>query len=595
MTPTSTHNATLTSSTRREVFVVLGVTLLSAVPRFVGFGREGLTHFDEGVYALSGLWSIAPGGLATLDPELIAYAPPGFPVLIGLAYSLLGTSAASALFVSAWCGVLTVPLAAWLAWRTFGAGAGAAAAGFTALSLAHIAFSRKALTDVPFLLAWLAAIGLGGRFLERPRVGRAIAFGLGVGIAQNLKYNGWVAGAVVIVAALAGLAVDGDSRRPSALARTFGLGLVAALVAGLIYLPWYLFVETHGGYAALVRHHRSYLGGAASWLPHWRQQLAQVVALSGGITGGAAAWAGAWIAAGVGVHGWRAFFPRSGWDGARFRVGLLFGAAALATIPDLAWWVGLAWSGWLLADRRPTWRVLGAWWIVFSAMTPFYHPYARLWLPLHAAGWIMLAGGVVTFGPFPGSAFEVADFSILTRKKVLIQGAVTLVCLFLAQAHWGQTAPRAFAISDVFEPTDGFRVLASELVTTSPFAAHPEESLHVLGRRALAFELAIQGRARFRLLAAEDWLTSVPMGAREWALVDGAQIGGGTTDGARWKPIDRLWRRVETWDVALDPVTRLDVNPESPYEHYPADPVAAVLFLPRSQPIPKRTLPGPRP
>src|SRR5262249_35020862 len=157
--------------------------------------------------------------------------------------------------------------------RTFGSGAGAATAALAGLSLAHVAFSRKALTDAPFLLAWLGALGLGAKFLERPTAGRAVALGLAVGGAPNFKYKGWVAGAVVVLAAVLGVVADRESRQRAHLLRTFGLGTVGALVAGSVYLPWYAFVESHGGYAALVRHHRSYLGGVDTWLPHWRQQL----------------------------------------------------------------------------------------------------------------------------------------------------------------------------------------------------------------------------------------------------------------------------------------------------------------------------------
>src|SRR5262245_10202511 len=84
---------------RRESFVVLVLPVLGAIPRFLTFGREGLTHFDEGVYSLAGLWSVRPMGLAGLDPDVIAYAPPGLPLLIGFAYRAVGVSDASALFV----------------------------------------------------------------------------------------------------------------------------------------------------------------------------------------------------------------------------------------------------------------------------------------------------------------------------------------------------------------------------------------------------------------------------------------------------------------------------------------------------------------
>ncbi len=275
-----------------EWMIVGGLTLLAVILRFWGFGKLGLTHFDEGVYAIAGFWSVLPRGLAGLDPQVIAYAPPGFPVLVGLAYFMFGVADSSAIFVSIVCGILTVPAVAWMGRRTFGPGAGAASAAFAALSMAHVAFSRKALSDAPFLLCWIAALGLGGRFLERPGFLRAIGFGLAVGLTQNFKYNGWIAGAIVIVAALAGLAKP-EARRPGAVLQTFGYGLIAVLVAGVCYWPWFAFVERHGGYAALVRHHQSYLGGFGAWGRFWEMQLAQMVALSGGI-GWGASWTVAW-------------------------------------------------------------------------------------------------------------------------------------------------------------------------------------------------------------------------------------------------------------------------------------------------------------
>ena len=35
------------------------------------------------------------------------------------------------------------------------------------------------------------------------------------------------------------------------------------------------------------------------------------------------------------------------------------------------------------------WRWPG---LVLSILTPFYHPYARLWLPLQLLGWVLMAG-----------------------------------------------------------------------------------------------------------------------------------------------------------------------------------------------------------
>ena len=154
---------------------------------------------------MSGLWTPAPGGLAAIDPMLIPYAPPGFPILIGLAYFAFGIADLSAILVATLCGIATIPAVGWLGRRAFGTGAGASASTFAAFAMVHVAFSRKALTDAPFLLAWVVAMGLGMRFLERPGVIRALAMGLAVGLAQNLKYNGWLAGAVVAAAAIVGM------------------------------------------------------------------------------------------------------------------------------------------------------------------------------------------------------------------------------------------------------------------------------------------------------------------------------------------------------------------------------------------------------
>ena len=109
----------------------------------------------------------------------------------------LGVGDVAAILVSIASGILTIPVAAWLSRRTFGPGAGAAAAGLAAFSGPLVAFSRMALTDASFLLFWLCALGQGQRFVERPNLFRAILLGLAVGISQLFKYNGWTSGIIV--------------------------------------------------------------------------------------------------------------------------------------------------------------------------------------------------------------------------------------------------------------------------------------------------------------------------------------------------------------------------------------------------------------
>ena len=57
---------------------------------------------------------------------MIPYAPPGFPILVGIAYLLLGVGDHAAIGVSQVAGVLTIPVVGWLGRRTFGPGAGGA-------------------------------------------------------------------------------------------------------------------------------------------------------------------------------------------------------------------------------------------------------------------------------------------------------------------------------------------------------------------------------------------------------------------------------------------------------------------------------------
>ncbi len=574
-------------ATRREWTIIGILTLCGAALRFQGFGQLGLTHFDEGVYAIAGLWSVMPGGLASFDPQVIAYAPAGYPLMVGVAYLVFGVVDSAAIFVSTVCGVLTIPVAGWVGLRTIGPGAGTAASAFAAFSTAHIAFSRKALTDAPFLLLWLIAIGLGGRFLESPRLGRALLFGLAVGLAQNVKYNGGIVGAIIILAALLGLFVDPKIRERSAVLRTFGFGALAALTAALVYLPWYVFVERHGGYADLLRHHRSYLGGASSWLPHLKQQLAQVVALSGGIRWNVFTWIAAWIACAVAFRGFGLRLkPAQRWQGVRPAYGCLLGLAMVGLIPDVSWWIGLAWVAWLLCDPTPARRVLGSWWLILSVMTPFYHPYARLWLPLEAAGWLVLANLLVQLGSFSKSIRDEPRLgAIPLSRRAVVRGVVTALCLLMARGQEGMNPPRPLPASLFTMPTDGLRQGASKLVKSLRFPSGFGVALRVLVRRPLVFYLAQNGVSGVRLLADASGILEGPGPGGDWAVVDEAlfpqlpkTLSSDTVP--FWVPeeskvingessadaLARHWKAVEVFfdaDRDLDPVTLLDIYPEA--------------------------------
>ncbi len=379
----------------REILVVIVLTLLGAVIRLWSPGRLGLIHFDEGIYALAGVWSLSPRGFAGIDPMVISYAPPGFPALVGLSYlvfyRVLGVRDFAAILVSIGSGILTIPVAAWLSRRTFGPGAGGAAAAFTALSGPHVAFSRMALTDASFLLCWLIAIGLGQRFLERPSFWRALLLGLGVGLAQLFKYSGWISGAIVAASAVTWLLLHPEEWRARSVAAIWGWGLFAATAAAIAYWPWFAFVDAHGGYGAILAHQRSYLGGLSSWPGHWSLQLAQEQFLSGGppwpLCAGILAAAGMLISVGD--------FTLERRVVARIVVEAV-GLTALCLICGSLWWPALVFILGAVVRGRGTitqsTTLLSVGFTTLSVMTPFYHPYARLWLPVEAFCWVLVGG-----------------------------------------------------------------------------------------------------------------------------------------------------------------------------------------------------------
>lgn len=565
---------------RVEWRLVLVVTLVAFGLRVHSPGSLGLTHFDEGVYALAGLWSVVPGGLVSLDPQVISYAPPGLPVLIGVAYLAFGVSDLAAIAVSVFAGVLTVPCLAWVARRTFGPGAGVASAVLVAGSVAHIAFSRKALTDAPYLLAWVASLGLGGRFLERPTLGRGLAFGVAAGLAQNFKYNGGMMLAVVALTALLDLALRTDSRSARQFLRRFGFGGVSVATAVLLYVPWFLFVERHGGYAALVRHHASYVGGTAVWWPHWRLQLAQVVAIAGSDQWRSVTWVLAgltgWLA--VGDLTWRQATRSPFVVRGVLAIGVL--AAGASVCPDAGWWAGLVALIPLMRSAEPSRRLVGMSWAVFSILTPFYHPYARLWLPLHAAGWLILGGLITDLRPDRLSELLAG----VPRVRSLASASGVLLLIVVSRTHWGNQVPRPFPVGVLRTPTDQFRSVVAAPTLSAPDPAAPPVTLSILARRPLLFYLMTRSPYPVRLLADEAALRRPAANAGDWRVVDEAVLPQGRRVDSTSSGMGHEWLSVGAFRATLDPVTLLDVAPETCFDADASRPYVVAVYKPRSVP-----------
>jgi 4-amino-4-deoxy-L-arabinose transferase-like glycosyltransferase len=560
---------------RREVLIVAAMTLIGGLLRSWSIGRLGLVHFDEGIYAMAGTWVLSPWGLGGLDPTVISYAPPGFPILVGLSYGLLGVTDVSAILVSILAGTLTIPLVAWLALRTFGRGAAAAASAFAALSGSHIAFSRMALTDVSFALCWLIAIGQGQRFLDRPGPARAIGLGFAVGAAQLFKYNGWIAGAVVVVAALIGPLLTREERFVRRQKAVWGWGPLAATVAAGVYWPWFRFVEAHGGYAALLAHQRGYMGGLSSWPRHTFVLFQQDDALSGG-----ALWlaTGAFVAAvglNVAIGGPPDVHPRPA------RLGLaLAGFTALCAYPGSNWYGPLFWLGFSnpLTARRldlKTNHFLVIAWTILALMTPFYHPYARLLIPLQALSWVLMGGAF---------AFIQRGLDRLSRKSgravlgmprpwigfALICGLVPIVFSLLRVDYSAEAR-----LGPLLEPSDSLRH-ACRMVTNDL----PKDlgSLRLYARPPVAFYLG--AGVSVAPQPALDPLFA-PGDPKAWALLDAAMVKqGGGVPGRFGNSTDR-WELADEIPSTLNWPTLLDIDPSAAMARSPDRSAPMFLFRPK--------------
>jgi dolichyl-phosphate-mannose-protein mannosyltransferase len=537
---------------KAEVIAVSLLTIVGLLLRLWGLGMLGLDHFDEGIYAAAGLWVTSPRSLAGMDPTVISYAPGGFPFLVGIAYLGMGVGAFAAILPSILLGTLTIPAISWLARRTFGPGAGASAAAMAALSGFHVAYSRMALTDASFLLFWVLALVAGQRFLEGPGPVRGIVLGLAVGLAQWFKYNGWLAGLAVILTACFGLIVDARERERPRMRSVWGAGLVAALAAAAIYWPWFGFVERHGGYGALLRHHRSYVGGLSSWYDHWRLQLEQATVLSGSRT-----WnlAGASLAclAGALCTGIRPDLSRS-----VSRVVVPIALIVLLTVaPASPWWLGIPWVLRRWNVSRPGERLLLVAWTGLSILTPFYHPYARLWLPLFSIGWV-LVGGVVSWamaiepGPDDATAHRGRRSRLAVVATVLCASLAVLQGLALrVPPHGGTGLPEG----DSPPPGLSLNAAVSAILKDLP----PEvTTLELLVRPSVTFYLG--GRIPARAEPDLDHLLAERT-PRAWALVDFVQLRqGGDLRSATDRLLER-WELAGRYPSCLSLPTLLDVDP----------------------------------
>lgn len=520
---------------RAELIAIVVTAAAGALLRLWSLGSLGLLHFDEGIYALTASGLATAASPVAIDPGVIPYAPPGYPFLVATAFAVLGTSDTAAFLVSIFAGIAAIFLVGLLTRRTFGPGTGWIGSLLAAVSGPHIAFSRMTLTDSTFLAAWLLALWAGIRLLEKPALGRAIALAVAVAAAQYVKYNGWLAGIILGLAALPAC-WPGPAQSPSR-GRMVACLAGAGLLAGLLYWPWYDFVEGHGGYAGLMAHHRSYVQGPIAWPRNLLLQLDQVKALSGWSWGGRSGRIGFALLALVPVTAHALGGLRPSWRPPAMGCIVL----GLMLEPAIAWWVAAVTFPGMLLDDRPGRRVLASGWVLLTLMTPLYHPYARLWLPLLALGWIGSAAAVLSLRDEPTQA--------RWPRRIFL---VVVTALALGQIATSTAAP----LPGLLAPSDSVRSASREVVTRTEKLP---QGVLVVARPSVLFYLS--GQVVIGRMADTSSLLQPAPGSSPLVLLDTVQLAQEGDPADMLERIEDYWEIVGRWPTSLNPPTLLDVDP----------------------------------
>jgi hypothetical protein len=265
------------------------------------------------------------------------------------------------------------------------------------------------------------------------------------------------------------------------------------------------------------------------------------------------------------------------WATLRFRVGLLGGIAAFGVFPDFPWWLGLVWVPTLFRDRRPAVRVLAVWWLVMSILTPFYYPYARLWLPLSAAGWLVAARAAVVWWETDGSVPDEREV-VEGHRGRRIAWALPLLALSCAAATDFALRPTPQPLPHLLVRSNSVRefVLGNanmqviRAVSGGLLPSYPADPVMLLARPCFSFYLQAYLGATVRPFP--DWHElrrrerALGSGMPRLVLVDELQLRQARSDAelSDWRRRCFDFRPPED---LLDGPTLLDAEPQAAFGH----------------------------
>lgn len=451
--------------------------LTAAVLRFWSYDTLGIDHYDEGGYAMSAM-AVYEWRSDLMYPLQYLLSPPLFFTLAGLGMHLLNAPADLALFiVSSVAGTLTACIIYIIGRNNYGREAGLAAGLLVSLADFHISFSRAGLTDITFCFIFLSALLAYIKAERLESFSWAIIAGILTGLAWNTKYHGWLAGVIAGIALLPYLLRNDWKRFRAGFSRI----LTAAAIATAMYAPWFLHIEAQeGGYAYMAEYQSGFLepsNALQNIISHVRAQHY----LDG--------WSGM-LAPVLGIIAVATLYRRLNTKAITLGLALLLGGIALGesiTVAVLAL-VGIA----TLLRDNPSYGqlVLIAFFLVFSLLTPLYHPYMRLLLPFMCSAYILAGIGLASL--VQNKVPFIQSFS--SKHQLLLFGSaiplLALLIFFKGSAERGHT----------YLPSTGFISAVEEVMPLIP----KDMDVAVIGEPAAVFYLRSGGHNAAHLNVPED-------------------------------------------------------------------------------------------
>lgn len=459
--------------TRREMLLVGALLLIGVGLRIGKPDHLGIDHFDEGVYA-----SHVPPGPRGITPYPLRhlYAPSFVPWIQNYAQSVSRHPTTAPNLAGVVAGCLTLVAIWWVGRCWFGPLAGTASLALAATSDFHATFSRSALTDPWFLLWLILAVAFVERTLRRHSLLDLLVASFFTALAWWTKYNGWLPLAIGVAGWAAKTTLDfarplsvpppPDAARPaptnrrravsspapapaeseptpSSVALSSIISLAAiGLLAGTLFYPYiYLLQADDYSYSEISANHGKYVGGLLDWWPSFARQLANLRWFDGLMTTVASPLALGLIAA-CEVAASRRLVVFVAIAGPYAIASMLLGS-----FPSLLLLGSVAIAIALLSLRNEksqsslrTWAkfLWAAWFLGLFVATPFYHPYARLTLPLLAAAWLgagwLFAQLVPKFSLSAES--QHAEVSTNLRRERLLLIALASTCVIVLGLSW---------------------------------------------------------------------------------------------------------------------------------------------------------------